>query len=225
MLGRVGFFPHREARHDVRHARLRYLRAERLPSSHSPPVQDASLIATTPAEPLPAVACLPQSATTMREVASRREATPPVGATPRREMALESGSTARLASLVMETINGCTVIESSEAAEPISFGQAETNGAYRILAGTIPAGHPAPTLHLHPHRRSPLRLRWCRESAPELAEQAVLVERRRIARDVHDFVGHGLAGRNRRAGHMGGAERRQRSRRAAHARPHWRAPR
>jgi len=27
----------------------------------------------------------------------------------------------------------------------------------------------------------------------ELAEQAVLVERRRIARDVHDFVGHGLA--------------------------------
>jgi signal transduction histidine kinase len=27
----------------------------------------------------------------------------------------------------------------------------------------------------------------------ELAQQAVLVERRRIARDVHDFVGHGLA--------------------------------
>jgi signal transduction histidine kinase len=27
----------------------------------------------------------------------------------------------------------------------------------------------------------------------ELAEQALLVERRRIARDVHDFVGHGLA--------------------------------
>jgi signal transduction histidine kinase len=27
----------------------------------------------------------------------------------------------------------------------------------------------------------------------ELAEQAVLAERRRIARDVHDFVGHGLA--------------------------------
>src|SRR5581483_12475897 len=27
----------------------------------------------------------------------------------------------------------------------------------------------------------------------ELAEQAMLEERRRIARDVHDFVGHGLA--------------------------------
>lgn len=51
----------------------------------------------------------------------------------------------------METINGCTVIMSSEAAEPISFGQAETDGAYRILAGTIPAGHPAPAFHVHPH--------------------------------------------------------------------------
>ena len=30
-------------------------------------------------------------------------------------------------------------------------------------------------------------------SRRELAEQAVLAERRRIARDVHDFVGHGLA--------------------------------
>jgi signal transduction histidine kinase len=30
-------------------------------------------------------------------------------------------------------------------------------------------------------------------SRRELAEQAVLTERRRIARDVHDFVGHGLA--------------------------------
>src|SRR5215217_6333978 len=66
-------------------------------------------------------------------------------------MALDRGSTARLASLLMETINGCTVIMSSEAAEPIGFGQAETDGAYRILAGTIPAGQPAPDFHLHPH--------------------------------------------------------------------------
>ena len=51
----------------------------------------------------------------------------------------------------METINGCTVITSSQAAEPISFGQAETDGAYRILAGTIPAGQPAPAFHVHPH--------------------------------------------------------------------------
>jgi hypothetical protein len=50
----------------------------------------------------------------------------------------------------METINGCSVIMSSEAAEPISFGQTETDGAYRILAGTIPAGHPAPALYVHP---------------------------------------------------------------------------
>lgn len=51
----------------------------------------------------------------------------------------------------METINGCTIIRSSEAPEPVGFGEAETGGAYRILAGTIPAGHPAPALHLHPH--------------------------------------------------------------------------
>ena len=56
-----------------------------------------------------------------------------------------------LASPAMETINGCTVITSSESAEPIGFGQVETGGAYRILAGTIPAGHPAPDFHLHPH--------------------------------------------------------------------------
>jgi len=53
----------------------------------------------------------------------------------------------------METINGCTVIMSSEAAEPISFGQAETDGAYRILAGTIPAGHPAAAFQMDPSRR------------------------------------------------------------------------
>jgi mannose-6-phosphate isomerase-like protein (cupin superfamily) len=66
-------------------------------------------------------------------------------------MALDSGCTAHLAWLAMETINGCTVIMSSEAAEPISFGQAETDGAYRIMAGSIPAAHPAPDFHVHPH--------------------------------------------------------------------------
>ena len=69
----------------------------------------------------------------------------------RHEMALDSGCTAPLASLAMETINGCTVIMPSEATEPISFGPAETDGAYRILAGTIPAGDPAPAFHVHPH--------------------------------------------------------------------------
>ena len=51
----------------------------------------------------------------------------------------------------METINGCTVISSSEAAEPVEFGPAETDGAYRVLAGTIPRGQPAPPFHIHPH--------------------------------------------------------------------------
>jgi mannose-6-phosphate isomerase-like protein (cupin superfamily) len=50
----------------------------------------------------------------------------------------------------METINGCTVIPLSEA-EPVSFGPAEMDGAYRVLAGTIPAGQPAPPFHVHPH--------------------------------------------------------------------------
>ena len=45
----------------------------------------------------------------------------------------------------METINGCTVIFPSESPEPTGFGKTETDGAYRILAGSIPAGHPAPT--------------------------------------------------------------------------------
>src|SRR3954454_8855078 len=39
---------------------------------------------------------------------------------------------------------------SSEAAEPMSFGAAETDGAYSILADTIPAGHSAPAFHVHP---------------------------------------------------------------------------
>jgi len=51
----------------------------------------------------------------------------------------------------METINGCTVIPPSGAPEPLSFGPAEMDGAYRVLTGTIPAGQPAPPFHLHPH--------------------------------------------------------------------------
>jgi mannose-6-phosphate isomerase-like protein (cupin superfamily) len=51
----------------------------------------------------------------------------------------------------METINGCSVILASEAPEPVGFGPAETEGAYRALAGTIPPGQPAPPFHVHPH--------------------------------------------------------------------------
>jgi mannose-6-phosphate isomerase-like protein (cupin superfamily) len=64
---------------------------------------------------------------------------------------LDSGCTTRLASQSVEMINGCTVILPSASPEPTSFGQTETDGAYRILAGSIPAGHPAPDFHLHPH--------------------------------------------------------------------------
>jgi len=50
----------------------------------------------------------------------------------------------------METINGCAVIPPS-GGEPVSFGPAEMDGAYRVLGGTIPAGQPAPPFHVHPH--------------------------------------------------------------------------
>jgi signal transduction histidine kinase len=42
-------------------------------------------------------------------------------------------------------------------------------------------------------RRQDWLLRQLEATRRELAQQALLIERRRIARDVHDFVGHGLA--------------------------------
>ena len=51
----------------------------------------------------------------------------------------------------MEIINGCTVIPSSAAAEPASFGPEAMDGAYKVLVGQIPAGGAAPPFHLHPH--------------------------------------------------------------------------
>ena len=51
----------------------------------------------------------------------------------------------------METINGCTVIRSSQAPEPVTFGAENTGGAYRVLVGSIPPGEPAPPFHVHPH--------------------------------------------------------------------------
>ena len=50
----------------------------------------------------------------------------------------------------METINGCTVIPSSEAPETVSFGPAETEGSYVVLIGSFPPGDPGPPLHVHP---------------------------------------------------------------------------
>jgi mannose-6-phosphate isomerase-like protein (cupin superfamily) len=51
----------------------------------------------------------------------------------------------------METINGCTVVPRSDLPEPVGFGPAETDGAYRVLVGAIPPGQPAPPFHVHPH--------------------------------------------------------------------------
>ena len=42
----------------------------------------------------------------------------------------------------METINGCTVVLSSEATEPARFGPAETKGSYVVLVGTFPKASP-----------------------------------------------------------------------------------
>ena len=51
----------------------------------------------------------------------------------------------------METINGCAVIDASDASEPIAFGPEATGQAYSVLLGVVPVGHPAPPLHTHPH--------------------------------------------------------------------------
>ena len=51
----------------------------------------------------------------------------------------------------MEMINGSTVIPQSDVSEPVSFGATQTDRAYRVLVGAIPAGEPAPPLHVHPY--------------------------------------------------------------------------
>jgi mannose-6-phosphate isomerase-like protein (cupin superfamily) len=51
----------------------------------------------------------------------------------------------------METINGCTVVVTSDAADPVTLGPAETEGAYVVLIGAFPPDAPAPPLHIHPH--------------------------------------------------------------------------
>ena len=50
----------------------------------------------------------------------------------------------------METVNGCTVIATSDTAEPVYFGPSETSGSYVAVAGVFPPGQPAPPFHLHP---------------------------------------------------------------------------
>jgi mannose-6-phosphate isomerase-like protein (cupin superfamily) len=51
----------------------------------------------------------------------------------------------------MKTVNRCTVISSSDAADPTHFGPAEMAEAYVAIVGVFPPGQPAPPLHLHPN--------------------------------------------------------------------------
>jgi quercetin dioxygenase-like cupin family protein len=50
----------------------------------------------------------------------------------------------------METINGCTVITSSESPGVFRFGPAEMDNAYVVEIGVFPPGE-GPPLHLHPN--------------------------------------------------------------------------
>ena len=51
----------------------------------------------------------------------------------------------------METINGCAVVVSPEAGDPVYFGPAETQGSYVVIVGSFPPGEAAPPVHVHPH--------------------------------------------------------------------------
>ena len=53
--------------------------------------------------------------------------------------------------LGVETVNGCTVINTSEATELVRFGPAETAGSYVVEVGSFPPGEPGPPFHLHPN--------------------------------------------------------------------------
>ena len=50
----------------------------------------------------------------------------------------------------METINGCTVITSSDSTGVSRFGSAATNNAYVVEVGVFPLGA-GPPLHMHPN--------------------------------------------------------------------------
>jgi mannose-6-phosphate isomerase-like protein (cupin superfamily) len=53
----------------------------------------------------------------------------------------------------METVNGCTIVAGTDTIleKPVSFGPAETDGAYVAMMGGLPPGTPGPPLHIHPH--------------------------------------------------------------------------
>lgn len=76
-------------------------------------------------------------------------------------------------------------------ATPIVVGAIETSG--NLGVGTWIVGIAFPWLIGRAIHRQMQLAAALEATRRELAEQAMLEERRRIARDVHDFVGHGLA--------------------------------
>jgi signal transduction histidine kinase len=89
-------------------------------------------------------------------------------------------------SLVMAVALGLVAI-----AAPIAVGAIETAGNTSVGIWVVGVAFPwviGRTVHRQAQLTAALEA-----TRRELAEQAMLDERRRIARDVHDFVGHGLA--------------------------------
>ncbi len=76
-------------------------------------------------------------------------------------------------------------------AAPIAVGAIETAGHTSVGIWIVGVAFPW-TIGRAVHRQAQLAAAL-EATRRELAEQAMLEERRRIARDVHDFVGHGLA--------------------------------
>lgn len=76
-------------------------------------------------------------------------------------------------------------------AAPIVVGAIETSGNLGVRIWVVGVAFPW-LIGRAVHRQTQLAAAL-ESTRRELAEQAMLEERRRIARDVHDFVGHGLA--------------------------------
>jgi signal transduction histidine kinase len=92
----------------------------------------------------------------------------------------------------IDTLALAAVLGLLAVAAPIVVGAIETSG--KLGVGTWIVGILFPWLIGRTVRRQAELSAALEASRRELAEQAMLDERRRIARDVHDFVGHGLAG-------------------------------